>query len=45
MFTSSNLVYCTQRPSKNLEGFCSLFFPVTGMRNLHHASGGILCRK
>lgn len=31
--------------SKNLEGFCSLFFPVTGMRNLHHASGGILCRK
>lgn len=41
LFTSSNLVYCTQRPSKNLKRFLFIFFPVTGMQNLHHASGGI----
>ena len=45
LFTSSN-PDLVQAPFqvKTSNGFCSLFFPVTGMLNLHHASGGILCR-
>lgn len=32
-------------PVKTSKVFVHYFFPVTGMPNLHHASGGILCRK
>lgn len=32
-------------PVKTSKVFVHYFFPVTGVQNLHHASGEILCRK
>ena len=45
-FCSQAQIWFTARnaPVKTSNGFCSLFFPVTGVQNLHHASGEILFR-
>lgn len=43
-FCSQAQIWFTARnaPVKTSNGFCSLFFPVTGMQNLHHTSSVIL---